>query len=226
VPPLEVLFEDAHLLVVNKPAGLSTQAPPIAGATLEAAVRAHLCPEDPAGVYVGTVHRLDRPVSGVVLWARTPKAARRLSQQFAARRAIKEYWAIVEGAPAPIDDLWEDWLYFDDTGLGRVQVVAPGTPRARPARTRVHLGRARALPDSCSWLRLWPETGRTHQLRIQAASRRLPILGDRQYGSDRDFPEGIALHARSLTISHPARDQRLTFEAPLPRAWGEAGIVL
>jgi 23S rRNA pseudouridine1911/1915/1917 synthase len=176
---MDILYEDAHILVVNKPAMLSTQAPPIAGATLEAAVRAHLNPADPASAYVGTVHRLDRPVSGVVLWAKTPKAARRLSRQFAARRAGKEYWAIVEGRPATAQGVWEDWLFHDKTGLGRVQIVAPGTPRGQPARTRFRREPAASLPEGLSWLILSPETGRTHQLRVQAAARGLPILGDR-----------------------------------------------
>src|SRR5437588_7882030 len=80
-PAVEVLFEDAHVVAVNKPAGLLTQAPPWKGPTLEEAVRRHLAPGDPASVYLGTVHRLDRPVSGVVVWAKTPRAARRLSGQ-------------------------------------------------------------------------------------------------------------------------------------------------
>jgi 23S rRNA pseudouridine1911/1915/1917 synthase len=207
---------------VNKPAGVSTQAPPIAGATLESAVRAHLRPDDPVAAYVGTVHRLDRPVSGVVLWAKTPKAARRLSKQFAARRTVKEYAAIVEGRPSADVGTWEDWLYFDDTGLGRVQVVAPGTPRARMARTRFLVDRAAPVSEGLAWLRLWPETGRTHQLRIQSASRGMPIVGDRHYGSSHAFPEGIALHARSLTVQHPALDRPMVFEAPLPEAWAGA----
>jgi 23S rRNA pseudouridine1911/1915/1917 synthase len=216
---MDILFEDAHILVVNKPAMLSTQAPPIAGATLETAVRAHLNPIDPAAPYVGTVHRLDRPVSGVVLWAKTPKAARRLSKQFAARRTVKEYWAIVEGAPASPEGLWEDWLFHDNTGLGRVQVVAPGTPRGQPARTRFRLGPGGVVPEGCSWLVLYPETGRTHQLRVQAASRGMPVVGDRLYGSTREFPEGIALHARSLTVVHPVLEAPMTFTAPVPKSW-------
>lgn len=221
---MDILYEDTHILVVNKPAMLSTQAPPIAGATLESAVRAHLNPSDPASSYVGTVHRLDRPVSGVVLWAKTPKAARRLSKQFAARRAGKEYWAIVEGTPVTPEGAWEDWLFRDNTGLGRVQVVAPGTPRSQLARTRFRLATPESLPAGLSWLVLLPETGRTHQLRVQAAARELPILGDRLYGATREFPEGIALHARSLTVVHPVLEQAMTFTAPAPATWTEAGF--
>src|SRR4051794_16835739 len=95
--PLVVLFEDPHCLVVAKPAGMLTQGTAAGEPTLEAAVRRHRNHSAPASAYVVTVHRLDRPVSGVVVWAKTPKAARRLAAQFASRTVTKEYWAIVAG---------------------------------------------------------------------------------------------------------------------------------
>jgi 23S rRNA pseudouridine1911/1915/1917 synthase len=221
---LAILFEDAHCLAVAKPAGLLTQGRPAGEPTLEDQVRLYLNPGDPTAVYLGTVHRLDRPVSGVVLWAKTPKAARRLAEQFASREAIKEYWSIVEGSPPIERGTWEDWLCLDDTGMGVVQVCSPETPRARRALTRFEVGRARRLPEGNTWLVLRPETGRTHQLRVQAATRGLPIRGDRAYGASGPFPEGIALHARSLTVRHPILQKTLTFTAPLPGSW--AGIEL
>src|SRR5579883_2022267 len=110
--PLAILFEDAHCLAVAKPAGILTQGTDSGEPTLEAAVRRHLSPTYPERVYLGTVHRLDRPVSGVVVWAKTPKAARRLAGQFAARSASKEYWAVVEGQPSlsGAEQIWDDWL--------------------------------------------------------------------------------------------------------------------
>lgn len=222
---MEILYEDAHIIVVNKPAGLSTQAPPIAGPTLESAVRAYLGSVPSGSDYVGTVHRLDRPVSGVVVWAKSTKAARRLSQQFARRTVMKEYWAIVEGSPNSAEGLWEDWLFHDRTGLGRVQVVAAGTPRSQLARTRYARGDATSLRPGLSWLKLAPETGRTHQLRIQAASRSLPVVGDSLYGAREGFPVGIALHARSLTLVHPAWDRAMSWTAPLPESWSEFGVI-
>src|SRR5215217_432331 len=109
--PLSLLFEDAHCLAVAKPAGLLTQGRPGGEPTLEDAVRRHLDPGDPWSAYLGTVHRLDRPVSGVVLWAKTPRSARRLAAGFAAREAVKEYWAIVEEAAAgpALEGTWDDW---------------------------------------------------------------------------------------------------------------------
>jgi 23S rRNA pseudouridine1911/1915/1917 synthase len=225
---LVVLFEDAHCLAVLKPAGVLAQAANAAGEpTLEQAVRSHLCSDDPASAYVGTVHRLDRPVSGVVVWAKTPRAARRLAAQFAGRQVRKEYWAIVEGRPPTEQGLWEDWLcVVDETDRGRVQVCSRQAPRSRQALTRFAVAGARRLPPGCSWLRLWPETGRTHQIRVQAAARRLPIVGDRLYGAAGSFAVGIALHARSLTVLHPALRQPITFTAPLPEGWAAQGIVL
>jgi 23S rRNA pseudouridine1911/1915/1917 synthase len=224
-----ILFEDDHLLVVNKPAGLSTQAPPIAGPTLETWVRAHLRPDDPSSAFAGTVHRLDRPVSGVVLWAKSPRDARRMSRQFERRTVDKEYWAVVSGGPpAGATGVWEDWLCHEDTGLGRVQVCAPGTPRSQHARTRwTILDRVGGEREDLTLLELRPETGRMHQLRVQAASRGWPIVGDALYGSSVEFvPDGIGLHARALEIEHPVLGQRMRFEASVPEAWVRAGLTL
>jgi 23S rRNA pseudouridine1911/1915/1917 synthase len=222
---MEILFEDAHLLVVSKPAGLSTQAPAIAGSTLETEVRAYL-----GGGYVGTVHRLDRPVSGVVVWAKNVRAARRLARQFERRETRKRYWAVLEardGIVRPPEGLWEDFLLFDPAGTGvrTSQVVAPGTPRSQQARTRFRREPRARTPDGWAAVELWPETGRTHQLRAQAAAHAGPIAGDTMYGAVTSFPDGIALHARSLTLVHPVTDSPVTFTATPPRAWALAGVV-
>jgi 23S rRNA pseudouridine1911/1915/1917 synthase len=226
--PLVVLFEDAHCLAVVKPAGLLTQGTSSGEPTLEDAVRRHLSPAAPDAPYVGTVHRLDRPVSGVVVWAKTPKAARRLAEQFARRDVVKEYRAIVEwpgpgpDPPPGRDEVWDDWLA--DPGAGGVaRPVDPEAPGARRAVTRVRIlgpaGPPRSSPSRVG-LVLWPETGRTHQLRAQAAARGRPIAGDVAYGSSLGFLRGIALHARALTIRHPILRTPMTWEAPFPDAWG------
>jgi len=220
--PLAVLYEDAHLLAVDKPAGLATQGPAGGGPTLEGAVRHHLAGGgDPAGVYLGTVHRLDRPVTGVVIWAKTIKAARRLAGQFAGRTVEKVYWALVEARPATDTGTWADWLCEEETGLGRVQVLDRAAPRSRRAVTAYRLAGAATLDDGQAawWLELRPETGRRHQLRAQSAARGLPIVGDRAYAAARAFGAGIALHARRLVVEHPARLDRLVVEATLPSSW-------
>ncbi len=224
--PLDVLWEDPYGLAVNKPAGLLTQ-PARSGddqPTLEGSIRLHLRPDDPASVYLGTVHRLDRPVSGVILWAKTPKAAHRWAEQFAGRLARKEYWAIVElganGIPQT-GEVWDDWLLGPDRS-GQAQVVPPGTPGAVQAITRVEVGDPEPVSpsgDRLLWLKLRPETGRTHQLRAQAASRGWPIVGDATYGSTTPFDRGIALHARTLAVEHPIRRSPMTLHAPPPPSW-------
>jgi 23S rRNA pseudouridine1911/1915/1917 synthase len=236
-----VLLEDEHCLVIVKPAGQFSQGTwaPTGEQTLEQEVRAYLDPANPAGVYLGIVHRLDRPVSGVLIWAKNPKAARRLSSQFEHRKVQKEYWAVVRpsavGSAADLsrpfeasetsEETWTDWLTGAGTS-GVVRALPEGSPGARQAVTRVSCARALRLPEGCRWLRLWPETGRTHQLRVQAAIRGLPILGDAVYGSDRAFPQGIALHACCLRIRHPILHTPLEVFAPLPPDWSTHGIDL
>ena len=226
--PLAILHEDADCLAVVKPAGQFTQgtwAPP-GELTLEQAIRRHIDPEHPEAVYLGIVHRLDRPTSGVLIWAKTTRAARRLSAQFERRRVVKEYWALVASPIAAGDpalepeardgsslgeETWCDWLTRTaQTGLARR--VPPETPGSRRAVTRVCREAAGGLPAGVAWLRLWPETGRTHQLRAQAAARGMPILGDSEYGSTAPFgpPHAIALHARSLQVRHPTLQTPLT----------------
>ncbi len=229
IDPLAVLFEDSHVLAVAKPAGVLTQGTPGGEPTLEEAVKRYLGGAS-ASPYLATVHRLDRPVSGVVVWAKTPKAARRLAEQFAARQTVKEYWAVVAiqpEAPALAESgVWDDWLTGSTDALGVVRASTPEAPGARRALTRYQLGASARLPEGMAWLRLWPETGRTHQLRVQASLRGRPVWGDVTYGSTRTFLRGIALHARSLSFRHPILRRELTVTAPLPEVWSKEGVGL
>lgn len=222
--PSHVLYEDHHLLVVNKPAPLLTQAPP-GVPSLEAAAKAYIkekCAK-PAGVYLGIPHRLDRPVSGVVCFARNTKAAQRVHAQFADHKVRKVYWALVEGAVAPESGVWEDWMR-KLAEESRVERASEGEAGAKLAMLEYRV--LRALPD-CTLVELAPLTGRMHQLRVQSAWRGHPVLGDAQYGSPRAFgppaeqprDRVIALHARKLTLTHPFTKQELTVEAPLPDYW-------
>ncbi len=219
---LDLIWEDAHGLAVNKPAGLLTHPARSSSdeITLEALVRHHLRPDDPGSVYLGTVHRLDRPVSGVVLWAKTPKAAHRWAEQFAHRRTHKEYWAILQSGPTAAPDRWDDWLTSPDRS-GQARVASAEAAGSVHALTRVAVGDPAQLiaTGSFAWFKLFPETGRTHQLRAQAASRGMPVVGDLTYGATSMFESGIALHARTLTVEHPARHELMTISADLPPAW-------
>lgn len=229
---LQVLFEDSHCLAVAKPAPLLTQAP--AGIdSLEARVKAYVKERyhKAGNVYLGIPHRLDRPVSGVVLFARNSKAARRLAEQFQGRQVAKLYWGVVEGVVEPAEGAWQDWLRkLPDEA--RSESVGPHEPGARQALLRY---RRLGYCDGGTLLELTPETGRMHQIRVQAAARGLPLRGDVLYGAQLPFgppadvprERVIALHARSLTFLHPIRYEPVSLTAPLPELWRrELGIDL
>lgn len=214
---MDILFEDNHCLAIAKPAGsLSTH---FQGKeeTLDRAVKAYLKKkyQKKGNVFLGVVHRLDRPVSGVLLFARTSKAAARLSKQFREGTIEKTYWAMVEGDWPKIAGSLEDWL-LKDRDAGRVHVVEPRTQGSKLA--LLHYQRRGGL-DDITWLEIRPQTGRGHQLRVQLAHAGHPIYGDAKYGSVHTFGKAIALHARSLTFFHPVRHEPITLTAELPKSW-------
>jgi 23S rRNA pseudouridine1911/1915/1917 synthase len=225
-----ILFEDNHCLAVAKPAPLLTQGVPPGIPTLEAMVKAYLKERyhKPGNVYLGIPHRLDRPVSGVVLFARNTKAARRLAEQFQQHQVVKIYWAVVEGNVQPEEGRWEDWL-LKRPEEARTERVTPETPGARHA---VLAYRRLAVTAGSSLLEVRPETGRMHQIRVQAAGRGWPVRGDAWYKARQPFgppaptprDRAIALHARSLTFLHPIRYEPVTVIAPLPVFWSDLGF--
>ncbi|HWB13755.1 MAG TPA: RluA family pseudouridine synthase [Pirellulales bacterium] len=217
---LDVLYEDNHLLVVNKPAGIPTQGAETEGTSLLAVAKAYLKEKyrKPGNVYLGTVSRLDAAVSGAVVFARTSKAAARLAEQFRNRKVRKVYWAIVAGNPAATATC-DDWLAKDDA-RHCMRVVEARSAGAVPAR----LAYRRLKRVGRGWLlEVTLETGRKHQIRAQLGARSLPILGDRKYGSREAFPRGIALHSRLLELTHPTRGEPMTFLADPPAAWHRTG---
>jgi 23S rRNA pseudouridine1911/1915/1917 synthase len=225
-----ILFEDNHCLAVVKPAPLLTQGVPAGIPTLEAWVKAYLKEKylKTGNVYLGIPHRLDRPVSGVVVFARNTKAARRLAEQFRERQVTKVYWAAVEGDVTSADGTWEDWLRKLPE-VARTEPVTPDTPGARIA---ILAYRSLQPCAGGTLVEFSPLTGRMHQIRLQTALRGWPIRGDLTYGAKLSFgrPDAlprdriIALHARSLTFLHPIYYEPITVVAPLPRVWQDLGV--
>lgn len=214
---MNVLYEDNHLLVVVKPAGLSTQGvsaelPSLAKVAKDYIKRKY---NKPGNAYLGVVSRLDTPVSGVVVLARTSKAARRLNEQFRGRLVGKRYWALVEGMPEPADGQCTDWLWHDERHR-RMRLSKTASPHAVEARLKYRVLRVFA---GTSLLEVELLTGRKHQIRVQLADHGWPIVGDQKYGSHRPFPAGIALHARDLEINHPISGAAMQFTAPPPDSW-------
>lgn len=228
---MQILFEDNHCIAVAKPAALLTQGPR-GVPSLEAMVKAYLKEkhQKPGNVYLGVPHRLDRPVSGVVLFARNTKAAQRLAEQFRERQVTKIYWGAVEGAVSPSEGVWDDWLrkIAEEARTDRAEPNSEGAKQASLA--------YRVLQQQPDWtlIEFQPLTGRMHQIRAQAAWHGHPLLGDALYGSTRSFglpaelprDRMIALHARGLTFLHPIRYEPITLTAPLPVAWEALGIDL
>lgn len=226
---LDILYDSGPCLVINKPAGLLTQAP--AGIdSLEVRVKSFYRQREQkeGNIYLGVPHRLDRPVSGAIVFARHVRAAQRLSAQFENRTVTKLYWALVEGDVQPDEGTWSDYLHKRH-GMAQAIVVPPDDPRGKLAVMNYRvLGRT----SVGTWLEIDLETGRTHQIRVQAASRGHPVVGDAQYGSTQPFGEqfederlrAIALHARQLGFNHPMTGELVDIIAPLPPPWLAVGL--
>jgi 23S rRNA pseudouridine1911/1915/1917 synthase len=215
--PFPILYEDNHCLAVAKPAGWPSTHFAGRMETVDRAVKRYLKEKyhKPGNVFLGIVHRIDRPVSGVLLFARTSKAAARLAEQFREGTVEKVYWAVVEGDVQRLAGTLEDWLRKDQ-GAGRVEVVEPRTAGARQA--LLHFQR-KGSHGGLTWLEVRPQTGRTHQLRVQLAHHDTPVYGDAKYGSIYPFGGAVALHARSLTFLHPVRYEPVTLTAEVPQTW-------
>ena len=217
--PLDILYEEVFCLAVNKPSGLLTQAPPGID-SLERQVKDYWQTE-----YLGVPHRLDRPVSGVILFGKNNRTTHRISKQFEERQIDKTYWAIIDGSIAEESGTWVDYMR-KVPNQPLAEIVPPINPDAREA--VLHFSVLRRLTD-CTVLEIRLETGRMHQIRLQAAAHGHPILGDAQYGSKRSFGEqfdderrrAIALHARFLKFVHPTSKQAVELFAPLPTTWDE-----
>jgi 23S rRNA pseudouridine1911/1915/1917 synthase len=206
-----ILFEDNHLLVAVKPQNMPTQADASGDEDFLSLLKKYIKKKynKPGNVYLGLVHRLDRPAGGVMVFARTSKAAARLSRQMKEFRMQKNYAAVVPSGLPPAADL-EDYLLKDrEANISRV--VPKGTPGAKIA--RLHYEEILSSPGY-SLLDISLQTGRSHQIRVQLAHAGAPLAGDVKYGGSR--AEKLCLWSRKLTFDHPVTGKPLTFLAPPP----------
>ncbi|MEZ6129250.1 MAG: RluA family pseudouridine synthase [Planctomycetaceae bacterium] len=212
--PPQILFEDNHLLALNKPAGQLTMGDDTGDVTMVDVARDYLRVKynKPGNVFVGVVHRLDRPVSGVLLFARTSKAAARLSDQFRRGTVRKIYRAVVEGRSAADRKELTDWLLKDRT-TNVVGVVSPSTPGAQKCVLQYQVAERHG---DLLHLDVEPLTGRSHQIRVQLSHAGMPICGDGKYGSRQRLGARIRLHAHTLELQHPTRQETLRILAPIP----------
>ncbi len=231
--PLSILYEEGPCLAVNKPGGLLTQAPRGID-SLEWQVKTYLMKTEGRGEngYLGVPHRLDRPVSGVILFGKHSRATRRLSEQFEARTIDKTYWAVVQGHLETETGIWTDYMR-KIPGQALAEIVSPINPDAREAILRYTvLRRLEFEGQPFSLLEVKLETGRMHQIRLQASVHGHPILGDATYGSMTPFGEHfederrreIALHSLTISFEHPMTRESVLVTAPLPPLWEKLGI--
>ena len=208
---LTILYEDNHLLVLCKPAGILVQGDQTGDITLLTLAKEYIKEKyaKPGDVYLGLVHRLDRPASGVIVFARTTKAAGRLMKQFQQRQPRKIYQCLAEGE-LPLSATWKDCIERRDAN----SFIADGKPNASLTFKRLDFKNGVSLAE------VELHTGKHHQIRVQFASRGFPLIGDFRYGSKIKFPErAIALHACELRIEHPTSKEILTFRCEPGSAW-------
>ncbi len=218
---LQVLYEDNHLIAVNKPAGYLSQGDETGDVTVMDLAKEYikLRYNKPGDVFLGSIHRLDRPVSGVILFARTSKALSRMTELFRERKVTKKYWAIVAEQPNPIEGRLTGFIYKDAK-----KNISKLLPKANSNR---HQGAKEAVLDyrllgrvgSNVLLEVTPLTGRPHQIRVQLAQQlECPIRGDLKYGFRQANEDGnINLHSRSLEFLHPVKKEQVRIVAESPR---------
>ena len=217
-----ILYEDNHLLVVNKKPGEIVQGDKSSDEPLTETYKAFVAQRDskPGQVFMGLPHRLDRPVSGVVVLAKTSKALERLNAMFRDGGVTKAYWALVCKEPQEKEKLLEGMLWRNEK-QNKSYMCRPGTVR-RDAKLAKLIYKYIGKTERYFLLEVELLTGRHHQIRCQLSDMGCPIKGDLKYGAPRSNPDGsISLHAKRITFVHPVKKEHLVIEAPVPSSWPE-----
>ena len=214
--PDDILYEDNHLLIVNKHCGDLVQPDPSGESALEDRIKRFIKERDgkPGEVFLGVVHRIDRPVSGAVLFAKTSKALVRLNEMIREGRIRKVYWALTENRPEAESGELRHYILRDGR-TNRSKAFDAPRPEAKEARLRY---RVAAASTNYSLVEVDLLTGRHHQIRAQLSKIGCPIKGDLKYGARRSNPDGgISLHSRRVELIHPVRKEPICVTAPVPQ---------
>jgi 23S rRNA pseudouridine1911/1915/1917 synthase len=211
----EVIYEDNHLLVVNKSSGILVQGDITGDIPLVELCKSYIKEKyhKPGAVFLGVVHRIDRPVSGIVVLARTSKALERMNELFREKETKKTYWAVIKNKPPHDQDVLIHWLLKDEKKNKTTAYLreTPGALRSELSYQVLGYNQGHFL------LEVNPVTGRPHQIRVQLATMGCPIKGDVKYGfAEANLDGSICLHARKLAFVHPVKKESVQFEAPLP----------
>ena len=212
---MQVIYEDNHIIIVNKQSGEIVQGDKTGDTPLSDIVKAYLKEKyhKPGDVFLGVVHRLDRPVSGVVVFAKTSKALTRLNKMFSGGEVHKTYWAITKNAPKEVEGTLEHWLVRNEK-QNKSYAYAKEKPRSKHAVLRYRL---LGKTDNYHLIEVELLTGRHHQIRCQLAAMGCPIKGDLKYGAKRSNPDGsISLMSRKVEFVHPVSKETVCVEAPVP----------
>jgi 23S rRNA pseudouridine1911/1915/1917 synthase len=214
--PLSVLYEDNHLIIINKPSGALVQGDKTGDAPISDDVKQYIKDKynKPGDVFLGVIHRLDRPVSGIVIFARTSKALTRMNEMFKDKEIQKTYWAVVQNPPKETSGTITTYT-IKDSLLLKAKVYSKEVPKSK-----ICVLDYKVIQESDRYylLEVIPHTGRYHQIRSQLSYIGSPIKGDIKYGYPRTNPNGsIQLHARRIEFIHPVSKEKITVSAPVPK---------
>ena len=217
---MTVLYEDNHIIIINKAAGEIVQGDKTGDESLCDTMKAYIKEKyaKPGNVFIGLPHRLDRPVSGVVVFAKTSKALERLNRMFSEGSVKKIYWALTKGIPVPAEAELESWILRNE----KMNKSFSYPKEVKGSKRAILHYRLAAASQNYNLIEVELKTGRHHQIRCQLSSIGCPIKGDLKYGAQRSNPDGsISLHARYIEFIHPVSKELIAVTAPLPddRLW-------